>query len=131
MMRSGRTCPAGRSSAIHVDHVRATRRHGGPAGSPVPRAGRPETAGATEAWKSKVSIAAQEFDAEGGLTLGQPSRLSCPLCGGVLNEVLEEGTARFRCQTGHAFTSEGLARGPGRGTGAGAGERRCARSATA
>jgi two-component system, chemotaxis family, protein-glutamate methylesterase/glutaminase len=54
-------------------------------------------------------ITAQEFDAEGGLTLGQPSRLSCPLCGGVLNEVPEEGTARFRCQTGHAFTSEGLA----------------------
>jgi two-component system chemotaxis response regulator CheB len=26
----------------------------------------------------------------------------------VLNEVLDEGSIRFRCQTGHAFTSEGL-----------------------
>jgi two-component system chemotaxis response regulator CheB len=53
-------------------------------------------------------IAAQELDPADAATLGQPSRLSCPLCGGVLNEVLEDGNARFRCQTGHAFTSEGL-----------------------
>jgi two-component system, chemotaxis family, protein-glutamate methylesterase/glutaminase len=26
----------------------------------------------------------------------------------VLNEVPDAGTIRFRCQTGHAFTSEGL-----------------------
>jgi two-component system, chemotaxis family, protein-glutamate methylesterase/glutaminase len=54
-------------------------------------------------------IAAQEYDPDGAVTVGQPSPLSCPVCGGVLNEVLEEGAARFRCQTGHAFSSEGLA----------------------
>jgi two-component system, chemotaxis family, protein-glutamate methylesterase/glutaminase len=53
-------------------------------------------------------IAAQELGTAEVPTLGQPSALSCPVCGGVLNEVLEEGNARFRCQTGHAFTSEGL-----------------------
>jgi two-component system chemotaxis response regulator CheB len=53
-------------------------------------------------------IAALELGPADVPTLGQPSALSCPVCGGVLNEVLEEGTARFRCQTGHAFTSEGL-----------------------
>ena len=49
-----------------------------------------------------------QFTAADVPTLGEPSALSCPVCGGVLNEVLEEGTAQFRCQTGHAFTSEGL-----------------------
>jgi two-component system chemotaxis response regulator CheB len=56
----------------------------------------------------EVRIAAQEFDPVRTPALGQPSRLSCPQCGGVLNEVPDEGTIRFRCQAGHAFTSEGL-----------------------
>ena len=56
----------------------------------------------------ETRIAAQEFDPVGMPALGLPSRLSCPQCGGVLNEVPDEGTIRFRCQTGHAFTSEGL-----------------------
>ena len=42
------------------------------------------------------------------LQLGDPSRLSCPQCGGVLNEVIEEGSTRFRCQIGHAFSAETL-----------------------
>ena len=41
-------------------------------------------------------------------TLGRPTRLSCPQCGGVLNEVTEEGSTRFRCQVGHAFTEDAL-----------------------
>ena len=40
--------------------------------------------------------------------VGHPTRISCPQCGGVLNEVVEEGTTRFRCQIGHAFTAETL-----------------------
>jgi two-component system chemotaxis response regulator CheB len=40
--------------------------------------------------------------------VGRPSRFSCPQCGGVLNEVTEPGSARFRCQIGHAFTAETL-----------------------
>ena len=40
--------------------------------------------------------------------LGRPSALSCPQCGGVLNEVTEQGTIRFRCQIGHAFNAETL-----------------------
>jgi two-component system chemotaxis response regulator CheB len=60
-------------------------------------------------------IAAQELGPTDLPTLGEPSALSCPVCGGVLNEVLEDGTARFRCQTGHAFTSEGLVVAQGEG----------------
>jgi two-component system chemotaxis response regulator CheB len=39
---------------------------------------------------------------------GRPSPLSCPQCGGVLNEIADSTTLRFRCQIGHAFTSLGL-----------------------
>ncbi len=42
------------------------------------------------------------------VSLGRPTRLSCPQCGGVLNEVTEEGSTRFRCQVGHAFTEDAL-----------------------
>jgi two-component system, chemotaxis family, protein-glutamate methylesterase/glutaminase len=56
----------------------------------------------------EARITAQEFELSRTPALGQPSRLSCPQCASVLNEVPDEGTIRFRCQTGHAFTSEGL-----------------------
>lgn len=39
---------------------------------------------------------------------GAPSRLSCPACGGVLNEVNDHGMMRFRCQTGHAYAPDSL-----------------------
>lgn len=57
----------------------------------------------------EASIAAQETAMAVELEqLGRPSRLSCPQCGGVLNEINEAGSTRFRCQVGHAFTAEGL-----------------------
>ena len=43
------------------------------------------------------------------VTPGQPSKMSCPDCGGVLNEIEVEDEVRFRCQVGHAFTPLGLA----------------------
>ena len=56
-------------------------------------------------------IAAQEFAvAEPQIeTPGQPSHISCPDCGGVLNHIEAENEIRFRCQVGHAFTPLGLA----------------------
>jgi two-component system, chemotaxis family, protein-glutamate methylesterase/glutaminase len=42
------------------------------------------------------------------VTLGRPTRLSCPQCSGVLNEITDEGSTRFRCQVGHAFTEDAL-----------------------
>jgi two-component system chemotaxis response regulator CheB len=55
-------------------------------------------------------IAELEVSAMGteGMTPGQPSRMSCPDCGGVLNEIADQDTIRFRCQIGHAFTAVGL-----------------------
>jgi two-component system, chemotaxis family, protein-glutamate methylesterase/glutaminase len=42
-------------------------------------------------------------------TIGTPSPLGCPHCGGVLNEIEEEKSVRFRCQIGHAYGPESLA----------------------
>lgn len=41
--------------------------------------------------------------------IGQVSPISCPACGGVLNEIQDGGIVRFRCQIGHAFGAESLA----------------------
>lgn len=39
---------------------------------------------------------------------GEPSHFSCPDCGGVLFEMNDEGLLRFRCRTGHGYTSQAL-----------------------
>ncbi|WP_340316523.1 chemotaxis protein CheB [Rhizorhabdus argentea] len=56
-------------------------------------------------------IAAQDFAVMEPdiITPGRPSHISCPDCGGVLNQIQAEEELRFRCQVGHAFTSLGLA----------------------
>lgn len=40
--------------------------------------------------------------------VGQPSHLTCPACGGVLNEVKDASMIRYRCQVGHAYAPESL-----------------------
>jgi two-component system, chemotaxis family, protein-glutamate methylesterase/glutaminase len=56
-------------------------------------------------------IAAQDFASmdEGLDTPGRASKISCPDCGGVLNQIETDKEIRFRCQVGHAFTPLGLA----------------------
>ena len=56
-------------------------------------------------------IAAQEFAVVEPeiVTPGEPSHISCPDCGGVLNQIVMQDEVRFRCQIGHAFTPLGLA----------------------
>jgi two-component system chemotaxis response regulator CheB len=39
---------------------------------------------------------------------GTPSPMTCPDCGGVLNEIGDQDTLRFRCQIGHAYSVLGL-----------------------
>jgi two-component system, chemotaxis family, protein-glutamate methylesterase/glutaminase len=94
----------------HVDHVAdiagiaalLARLAGEEAGPSIPL---------PEDYRIEDSIAAQEFavmeaDFE---TPGEPSPLSCPDCGGVLNQINVGDELRFRCQVGHAFTPLGLA----------------------
>lgn len=64
-----------------------------------------------EEYRIEDKISAQEFAVvEPDInTPGKPSHISCPDCGGVLNQVVMEDEVRFRCQVGHAFTPLGLA----------------------
>ncbi len=64
-----------------------------------------------EEYATEDLIAAQEFAImeTDVVTPGHASRLSCPDCGGVLNEISTDREVRFRCQVGHAFTPLGLA----------------------
>jgi two-component system chemotaxis response regulator CheB len=74
-----------------------------------------EEAGASIPLPSEYRIedrmAALEFAVieEDVVTPGQPSHISCPDCGGVLNQIEAQEEIRFRCQVGHAFTPLGLA----------------------
>jgi two-component system, chemotaxis family, protein-glutamate methylesterase/glutaminase len=42
---------------------------------------------------------------KGVLELGKPSYFTCPECQGVLIEIVEGKNIRFRCHTGHAYSS--------------------------
>lgn len=65
----------------------------------------------TQEYLTEDRIAAQEFAVVEAdiVTPGEPSHISCPDCGGVLNQINTHNELRFRCQIGHAFTPLGLA----------------------
>lgn len=59
----------------------------------------------------EVEIAAGERIGSDKLTsLADPAPLTCPSCGGVLSEIRSSHPLRFRCQVGHAYTADALAR---------------------
>jgi two-component system chemotaxis response regulator CheB len=78
---------------------RLAREPAGPS-PPVP----PEVAAEARIAEREIAVMAHEHP-----TIGVPSVLSCPHCGGVLNEIEEEKAVRFRCQVGHAYGPESLA----------------------
>ncbi|AMA58680.1 chemotaxis protein CheB [Bradyrhizobium sp. CCGE-LA001] len=59
----------------------------------------------------EVQIAAGErIGSDNLVSLADPVALTCPACGGVLSEVKDARPMRFRCQVGHAFTADILAK---------------------
>lgn len=59
----------------------------------------------------EVEIAAGErIGSEELKRVAAPAPLTCPACGGVLSEVKAGQPLRFRCQVGHAYTSDALAK---------------------
>ena len=59
----------------------------------------------------EVEIAAGERIGSDNLaSVADPVALTCPACGGVLSEVKDSRPMRFRCQVGHAFTADILAK---------------------
>jgi two-component system chemotaxis response regulator CheB len=60
--------------------------------------------------KVEVGIAlGRRSDSEKLAEFADPVALTCPACGGVLSEINRQPPLRFRCQVGHAYTSEALA----------------------
>src|SRR3954452_7231757 len=51
-----------------------------------------------------------ELDASPGMPAGEAAGLSCPECGGSLWYVDDNGTFRFRCRIGHAYSDQSLLR---------------------
>ncbi len=63
-------------------------------------------------WQREINIAAQKNAFDMGITkFGDPSLLTCPECSGALLEVKEGRLTRYRCHTGHGFTSSALLAG--------------------
>jgi two-component system chemotaxis response regulator CheB len=59
----------------------------------------------------EVEIAAGERIGSDTLApLADPAALTCPGCGGVLSQVKDSHPLRFRCQVGHAYTADALAK---------------------
>jgi two-component system chemotaxis response regulator CheB len=57
----------------------------------------------------EVRIAGEDDPLRAGVTnIGPPSTFACPECHGVLREVKEGGRVRYRCHTGHAYSSSSL-----------------------
>ena len=84
--------------------------------TPVP-ARVPKRPGVSRQMESEVKTVRLEEDTVEGEPpkYGQPSHFSCPDCGGVLFEMDEEGLLRFRCRTGHGYTSKALVVGQQKG----------------
>lgn len=62
-----------------------------------------------ELMKMEIDIAAQQNGFERGIIqMGEPSSLTCPECGGGLTSLTEGKITRYRCHTGHAYSSESL-----------------------
>jgi two-component system chemotaxis response regulator CheB len=59
----------------------------------------------------EVEIAAGErINSQNLVGIADPAPLTCPSCGGVLSELKAKNPLRFRCQVGHAFTADTLAK---------------------
>ncbi|HVX75176.1 MAG TPA: chemotaxis protein CheB [Bradyrhizobium sp.] len=59
----------------------------------------------------EVEIAAGERIGSDSLAqIADPAPLTCPSCGGVLSALKTDHPLRFRCQVGHAYTADALAK---------------------
>ena len=74
-----------------------------PVAAPAERAAVPEII------TIEVKIAMEHNPADAGLEqIGQPSSFACPECHGVLLQLKEGPSVRFRCHTGHAYSMASL-----------------------
>jgi two-component system chemotaxis response regulator CheB len=56
----------------------------------------------------EINISIQEGISDAGTIFGELTAFACPECHGVLAALHEEGRVRYRCHTGHAFSTDSL-----------------------
>ncbi|HEU0101136.1 MAG TPA: chemotaxis protein CheB [Mycobacteriales bacterium] len=98
--------PAARSAPLHALAKEVARAVEEPAAGPVPHVDD------AQRHLDEVELSSAERGSPvmaDGRTPGEPSPFSCPDCHGVLNHVPDNDLMRFRCRTGHAWTSQSLA----------------------
>jgi two-component system chemotaxis response regulator CheB len=105
--------PSSALAEVAVDHV-APARELGPLLARLVRQPQPAQAPqgrqATDELEREVGISAiDEASHARSERYGQPSRFTCPDCGGVLWELGGAGPLRFRCEVGHAHSAATLA----------------------
>ncbi|HKH94030.1 MAG TPA: chemotaxis protein CheB [Gemmatimonadaceae bacterium] len=107
--------PTSALTEVVADHV-ATARELGPmlgrlALEPVARAdAMVAPSEPTAELENEIGIGAMDEEHhQNSARYGQPSRYSCPDCGGVLWDLSAEGPLRFRCEVGHAHSAATLA----------------------
>lgn len=62
-----------------------------------------------EKTKIEIGIAAEENGLhQGSLNIGELSPYACPECHGVLSKIMDGSLARYRCHTGHAYSTDTL-----------------------
>jgi two-component system chemotaxis response regulator CheB len=110
--------PASALAEVEVDHVTTAERIGALLGRLAREPAAPQP---SEAELGRRGDATDQLDRELGIVAmddeyhqsaeryGEPSRFSCPECGGVLWDVTGQGPVRFRCEVGHAHSAASLA----------------------
>jgi two-component system chemotaxis response regulator CheB len=77
-----------------------------------------ETPGAAHPISSEIRLeveiaAGERIGSDTLAPLADPAAVTCPACGGVLSQIKGGYPLRFRCQVGHAYTADALAREQG------------------
>jgi two-component system chemotaxis response regulator CheB len=95
---------------VAVDHILSIAQIGSIL---VELANKPQENTGTEAVSNEMEIEADMAELELGAMQrlerpGKPSAFGCPECGGVLWELNEGNLVRFRCRTGHAYSTNTL-----------------------
>ena len=104
--------PASAMQQVNIDYVLSASGMGLLLDRLVREAAQAKPGGSEKAHQAmglEVSIA-MEGDAfeKGIMDVGKLSPFACPECHGVLVEIKEGGRSRFRCHTGHAYSSSAL-----------------------
>jgi two-component system chemotaxis response regulator CheB len=97
---------------VDIDYSLPVAQMGALLGELVQQPPRDEPAGSAQYrrdLKFEVDVSASDSAFERGIMeFGQPSNYTCPDCHGVLFRIREGKTDRFRCHTGHGFSSQAL-----------------------